>query len=77
MSSLKELMNTEPAKIDCANKDWKTAVKTHLQQGTEVDLSNFYYTENGQFCEMMALAHSMQFRLDAKNSAGFFRKSPC
>ena len=64
----------QPARIDCADKDWKMLLKTRLQEGCEVDLANFYYTENGQFCETLAFSHSMQFRLDARNSAGFFRK---
>ena len=64
----------QPVKIDCANKDWKLLLKTNLQDGVEADLVNFYYTENGEFCEMIAFAHAMEFTLDARNSAGFFRR---
>jgi hypothetical protein len=39
----------------------------------ELDLINFDYTVDGSFVEMLALAHSMRFVLDAKHNVGFFR----
>jgi hypothetical protein len=64
----------QPVRIDCADDDWMTLLKNKLQEKSEVDLANFHYTVNGKFCETLAFAHAMEFRLDAKNSAGFFRK---
>jgi hypothetical protein len=49
-------------------------LKVNLQDGDEVDLTNFDYTADGQLCEMLSLTHGMIFRLDAKNQAGFFRR---
>lgn len=68
--------DVQPIKIDCANPDWQALLKSKLQEGREVDLSSFFYTEHGQLCETLALAHGMEFRLDARNHAGFFRKRP-
>jgi hypothetical protein len=65
-----------PLKINCAEKDWKTLLKRNLQDGIEVDLENFDYTSEGQFCEMLAISHSMGLRLDVRNKCGQFRKRP-
>ena len=64
----------KPLKINCADKDWQSLLKRNLQEGIEVTLDNFYYTENGQLCEMLAISHSMDFRLDARNQTGHFTK---
>jgi hypothetical protein len=69
-------LNMKPLKIDCAVKNWKALLKRNLQDGIEVTLDNFYYTENGQFCELLALSHSMHFRLDVRTKAGHFTKRP-
>ena len=63
-------------KIDCREKGWKTTVKIHLQEGNDVDLDHFDYTVDGQFCEMLAISHSYNFKLDAKGGAGSFKKKP-
>ena len=49
-------------------------LKVKLQEGVEVDLTNFDYTTDGELCEMLALAHGMTFRLEAKHQTGFFKK---
>jgi hypothetical protein len=67
-------MAMNPVKISCAEPDWRNVLKTDLQDGLDVDLTNFDYTLDGQFCELLAMSHSMQFKLDARNGAGFFRK---
>jgi hypothetical protein len=64
----------KPLKINCGDENWKSLLKRNLQDGIEVTLENFAYTTDGQFCELLALAHSMNFRLDARNSAGHFTK---
>jgi hypothetical protein len=69
-------LNMKPLNIDCADKDWKALLKRNLQEGIEVTLDNFYYTEDGQFCELLAMSHSMNFRLDVRNKAGHFTKRP-
>jgi hypothetical protein len=66
----------KPLTINCADKDWKLLLKRNLQEGTEVILDNFYYTEEGQFCEMLALSHSMDFRLDVRSKTGHFTSRP-
>ena len=63
-----------PLTIDCSDKNWKSQLKRRLQDGIEVD--NFDYTADGPFCELLALSHSMSFRLAARNQAGRFRKQP-
>jgi hypothetical protein len=64
----------KPPIINCTSLDWKSTLKSRLQKGVEVDLSNFEYTIDGALCEMLALSHGMVFKLDAKNRAGHFRK---
>jgi hypothetical protein len=63
-----------PTRINCIAPDWRNVLKTNLQEGLEVELINFDYTLNGQFCEMLAMAHRMRLELDVKNKAGFFKK---
>jgi hypothetical protein len=63
-----------PIVISCKASDWKNALKVNLQDGIEADLTNFDYTVDGHFCELLAVAHSMRLKLDAKNNTGFFRK---
>jgi hypothetical protein len=66
----------KPLRIDCAEENWKSLLKRNLQDRIEVTLDNFDYTTDGQFCELLALAHSMDFRLDVRNKAGRFTKRP-
>jgi hypothetical protein len=63
----------KPVRIDCQHEGWKAQLKESLQQAQEVQLVNFSYTLDGQFCETLAFSHSMRFELDAKNQIGFFR----
>lgn len=58
--------------IDCKSTAWRTLLKTHLQEGREVDLKNFDYTVDGQFCELLTVSHARTFKLDAKHSVGHF-----
>jgi hypothetical protein len=66
----------KPITIDCLDKNWKPLLKRNLQEGIEVTLGNFDYDVDGQFCELLALSHTMNFRLDARNHDGRFRKRP-
>lgn len=66
----------QPVSINCANREWKPFLKQSLQERREVDLLNFDYTVDGQFCEMLALSHHVIFTLDVKRNIGFFRKKP-
>jgi hypothetical protein len=63
-----------PLKIEYANPNWKIALKKNLQEGIEVDLLDLDYLADWQFCEMVALSHSMILRLDTRNKMGKFRK---
>lgn len=80
MTGLKSCLNSinkssmNPIIISCTVPDWRNVLKVDLQDGLEVDLTNFDYSLDGQFCESLAKSHSMQFKLDAGNRAGFFRK---
>jgi hypothetical protein len=67
-------MEMPPTKINCLDKDWKAVLKLNLQEQRDVDLTDFDYTVDGQFCELLALAHSARFQLDARNKAGAFKK---
>jgi hypothetical protein len=49
-------------------------LKVNLQDGKEADLTNFDYTIDGHFCELIAVSHSMRLQLDAKNNTGLFRR---
>jgi len=60
--------------IDCRDKDWKSRLKLGLQADKAVSLVHFDYTVDGQFCEMLALAHNYGFRLDAPGETGHFKK---
>lgn len=60
--------------IDCKSSKWRMVLKSHPQEGREVDLKSFDYTIDGQFCELLTVSHSTTFKLDAKHSAGYFRK---
>ena len=60
--------------IDCTTPQWKSLLKQAIQDGLEVDLVHFDYTENGEFCETLAMAHKMNLRIDFKESKGFFRQ---
>jgi hypothetical protein len=62
-----------PNVVDCNAPLWRNALKTTLQEGNEVDLTNLDYTVEGAFCELLAFAHGMTFTLDAKQSIGSFR----
>ena len=64
----------KPLKIDCTDPNWRSLLKRNLQDGIEVTLENFAYTTDGQFCELLAISHSMSFRLEARNKAGHFTK---
>ena len=64
----------KPVTIDCNNGEWKPFLKHSLQDGRDVELSNFDYTVDGQFCELLALTHAVVFSLDLNRKAGFFRK---
>jgi hypothetical protein len=64
----------KPLVINCAEKDWEILLKRNLQEGIPVKLDNFDYEADGQFCELLAVAHTMDLRLDTKNKAGLFRK---
>ncbi len=63
-----------PLKIECANPNWKILLKTNLQEGIEVDLLDLDYLTDWQFCETVAIAHSMTLRLDTRQKMGKFRK---
>ena len=65
----------KPLNLDCRNKDWKTLLKRNLQDGIEVTLDNCDYATEGQFLEVLAISHSMSFRLDVRKKTGSFRKS--
>ena len=62
-----------PTVLDCNAPLWRNALKTAVQEGNEVDLTNLDYTAEGAFCELLAFAHGMIFTLDAKRSLGSFR----
>ena len=64
----------KPLRIDCAQEQWKSLLKRNLQDHIEVTLDSFDYTSDGQFCDLLALSHSMDFRLDVRNKAGRFTK---
>jgi hypothetical protein len=64
----------KPVVIDCTNSEWKPFLKHSLQVGRDVDMSNFDYTVDGQFCELLASTHGEVFRLDLNRKAGVFRK---
>ena len=64
-----------PLKIDCSDANWKTLLKRNLQDGIEVELLGFDYAVEGQFCEILAISHSMSFRLNFKEKAGMFKKT--
>ena len=63
-----------PLKIDCTNGNWKILLKRNLQEGIEVDLLHPDYVADGQFCELLAMSHSMTLRLDTRKKAALFRK---
>jgi hypothetical protein len=63
-----------PLKIECANPNWKIALKKNLQEGIEVDLLDLDYLADWQFFEILALSHSMTLRLDTRQKIGKFRK---
>jgi len=63
-----------PIIISCKASDWKNVLKVNLQDGIEADLIDFDYTLDGHFCELLAAAHSMRFKLDAQNNTGSFRR---
>lgn len=65
-----------PLRIDCTAQEWKSLLKRNLQDRIEVTLDNFDYTAHGQFCELLALSHSMDFRLDVRNKVGRFTNRP-
>ncbi len=67
-------MRDVAVEIDCKEDHWKALLKEELQDGQEVTLSNFDYTANGTFCELLSVSHGVSFRIDYKNSIGFFRK---
>ena len=64
----------KPLTINCAEEGWKALLKRNLQDGIEVTLDNFDYAIDGQFCEILAISHSMTLKLDVRNKAGLFRK---
>ena len=64
-----------PLKIECANPNWKIILKTNLQEGIEVDLLELDYLADWQFCETVAISHSMTLRLDTRKKTGKFRKN--
>jgi hypothetical protein len=51
-------------------------LKRNLQDQIEVTLDGFDYLADGQFCELLALSHLMDFRLDVRNKTGRFTKRP-
>jgi len=63
-----------PLKIECANPNWRILLKKNLQEGIEADVSELDYAADWQFCEILAISHSMTLRLDTKNKIGKFRK---
>ena len=63
-----------PLKIDCSDASWKTFLKRNLQDGIEVELLGFDYATDGHFCEILAISHSMTFRLNFKKKTGLFKK---
>jgi hypothetical protein len=60
--------------INCAEEGWKALLKRNLQDGIQVTLDNLDYAIDGQFCEILAISHSMTLKLDVRNKAGLFRK---
>jgi hypothetical protein len=73
-SNTLDRQNLPNKEIDCSNAGWKPFLKNSLQEGRDVDLGNFDYTVDGQFCELLALSSGMVFSLDVNRKAGFFRK---
>jgi hypothetical protein len=63
----------KPLEINLTELDWTTLLKRNIQEGIPVDLDNFDYKVDGQFCESVAIAHGMQLRLDSKHKLGLFR----
>lgn len=67
--------------IDCAKANWKGHLKENLQDNLEVNLRNFNYQRDGQFCELLGMAHLIPFRIDYRRKRAFFsarggRQSP-
>ena len=62
----------QTVEINCSKPIWKAEVKTALQEKRNVKLVNMDYTEHGQFCETLSIAHSVPFRIDHKHGFGFF-----
>ena len=65
---------SSPVVINCRSPDWKKQLKGSLQDGFEVELTNFDYTFDGVLCETLATNHRMIFKLNAPASIGYFRK---
>jgi hypothetical protein len=63
-----------PLKIDCGSADWKKLLKRNLQEGIEVELLGLDYEADGLLCEILAISHSMTFRLDFRKKSAIFRK---
>ena len=63
-----------PLEIDCAEANWKLLLKRNLQEGIEVDLLNLNYNVDGQFCTILAIAHSMTLRYNSRTMAWLFKK---
>lgn len=58
--------------LDCAEEDWKSRLKENLQDFLEVNLKNFDYQNDGAFCELLALAHLIPFRIDYRQRTAYF-----
>ena len=63
-----------PLSIDCADANWKVLLKRNLQSGIEVDLENLDYNVDGVLCEVLAMAHSMTLRYNARTKSWVFKK---
>ena len=58
--------------IDCDGGGWKGRLKENLQDNLQVCLKNFDYERDGDFCELLAVAHLITFRIDYRRRLAFY-----
>ena len=58
--------------IDCEKGGWKGRLKENLQDNLQVALRNFDYERDGDFCELLAVAHLIPFRIDYRKRRAFY-----
>jgi hypothetical protein len=61
-------------RISCKSNEWKNILEQNLRAGDEVDVVDFNFEYDAEYCQSLASKYSMTFEITQKYNFGAFRK---